>query len=199
MDFQFAMAIMNGYTDIAIDTPVKLRDPIIKYVLQLFDKKPVKIFQVGAIESLQTMFRVGSGWSDTIFGAYIKEFGGSLTIADIDLDHLANSHLIGGAMGYKVTLQLGDAIESISNDYDIYYLDGAEDPDQTLEQFKKIEQTKSIVLIDDIQSKAVSLTEYLNFKNIEFKIHDVGNGGMMTIDMRTKNEDDLNNKGDING
>ena len=199
MDFQFAMAIMNGHTDIDIDTSVKLRDPIIKYVLQLFDKKPVKIFQVGAIESLQTMFRVGSGWSDIIFGAYIKEFGGSLTIADIDLDHLANSHLMGGAMGYKVTLQLGDAIESISNDYDIYYLDGAEDPDQALEQFKKIEQTKSVVLVDDIQSKAVSLTEYLNFKNIEFKIHDVGNGGMMTIDMRTKNEDDLNNKGDING
>ena len=59
--------------------------------------------------------------------------------------------------------------------------------------------TKYAEEIDDIQSKAVSLTEYLNFKNIEFKIHDVGNGGMMTIDMRTQNEDDLNNKGDING
>ena len=181
MDFQFAMAIMNGHTDIDIDTSVKLRDPIIKYVLQLFDKKPVKIFQVGAIESLQTMFRVGSGWSDTIFGAYIKEFGGSLTIADIDLDHLANSHLIGGAMGYKVTLQLGDAIESISNDYDIYYLDGSNDPQETLDQFNKIKNKKCIILVDDFSIKGTLLTN----TGFDFSVHSVANG-VGILDLRNQ-------------
>ena len=188
MDFSFALALLGGQTNIELNTDVKLRDPVIRYVLDLFNNDSVKIFQVGGIESLQTQFRWGSGWSDTIFGAYIKEFGGSLTVADINLDHLANSSFIAERLGYDIRLELGDAIENISKDYDIYYLDGA-DGDlgdrQTLDQFKKIENTKSVVLIDDIKSKAVSITQYLKFKKIKFETHHgFGNGGMITIDMR---------------
>jgi hypothetical protein len=188
MDFSFAVALLNGHKEIELNTDVKLRDPVIRYVLGLFDKGAVKIFQVGGIESLQTQFRWGSGWSDTIFGAYVKEFGGSLTVADIDLDHLANSSFMSERLGYDLNLKLGDAIETISKDYDIYYLDGADGDlgdKQTLEQFKKIEDTKSVVLIDDIKSKAVSLTKYLKSKKIKFETHHgFGNGGMITIDMR---------------
>jgi len=189
MNFDFAIAVLSGKKEIKLNTTVKLRDPVIKYVLDLFDRRPVKIFQVGAIESLQTQFRWGSGWSDTIFGIYIKDFGGSLTIADIDLDHLTNSSFMGERLGYNINLELGDAMASISDDYDIYYLDGADGDlgdKQTLEQFKKIESAKSVVLIDDIKSKAVSLTKYLNSKDIKFETHCVGNGGMITIDMRQK-------------
>ena len=189
MDFGCAAAMLRGETEIELHTNVKLRDPVIRYVLKLFDNKPVKIFQVGAIESLQTQFRWGSGWSDTIFGAYVKELGGVLTVVDIDLDHLANSSFMAERLGYDIHLKLGDAIQSISDDYDIYYLDGADGDlgdQQTLEQFKKIEHTNSIVLVDDIQSKAVSLSKYLKHKDIHFDIHDVGNGGMITIDMRQK-------------
>ena len=188
MDFSFALALLAGQTDITLNTDVKLRDPVIRYVLELFDGSPVKIFQVGGIESLQTQFRWGSGWSDTIFGAYIKELGGSLTIADVDLDHLANSSFMAERLGYNTSLELGDAIESISEDYDIYYLDGADGDigdKQTLDQFKKIENTKSVVLVDDIKSKAVSLVKYLKSKKIKFETHHrFGNGGMITIDMR---------------
>jgi len=189
MDFSFALSLLNGKTDTKkLNTDVKLRDPVIQYVLDLFDGTPVRIFQVGGIESLQTHFRWGSGWSDTIFGGYIKETGGSLTIADIDLDHLANSAFLADWLGYKIHLELGDATESISEDYDIYYLDGADGDlgdKQTLEQFKKIENTNSVVLVDDIKSKAVSLMEYLKSKKIKFKLHrEFGNEGMITIDMR---------------
>ena len=187
MNFEFAVALLQGETNIKMNTYVKLRDPVLQYVLSLFNDQPVKIFQVGAIESLQTQFRWGSGWSDTIFGGYIKQFGGSLTIVDIDLDHLANSCFMSERLGYPINIQLGDAIHSISSDYDIYYLDGA-DGDvgdmQTLQQFKQIEHTSSVVLVDDITSKAVSLVKYLESKNIDFNIHDVGNQGMITIDMR---------------
>jgi len=187
-DFSFATALLRG-EDIGphIKTPVKLRDPVLKYVLDLFNESPVNIFQVGAIESLDSKFRIGSGWSDTIFGPYIKKFGGSLVIADIHLDHLAHSYMMSEGMGYETHLKFGDAMLHISEDYDIYYLDGADGAlgdTQTLEQFKKIENTSSVVLVDDIQSKAVSLSAYLKSKNIHFDIHDVGNGGMITIDMR---------------
>ena len=93
-------------------------------------------------------------------------------------------------LGYDLLLELGDAIEVISEDYDVYYLDGADGDigdKQTLDQFKKIEETKSVVLIDDIKSKAVSLTKYLKSKNIRFETHHgFGNGGMITIDMRQR-------------
>jgi|TARA_Y100000401_G_C8325259_1_gene227806 hypothetical protein len=190
MDFSFAVALLSGQKEIRLNTNVKLRDPVIRHVLELFENQPVKIFQVGGIESLQTQFRWGSGWSDTIFGAYVKEFGGSLTVADIDLDHLANSSFMSERLGYNIDLRLGDAIQSISKDYDIYYLDGADGDlgdKQTLEQFKKIEDAECVVLIDDIQSKAVSIVKYLKSKNIKFDTHHgFGNGGMITIDMRQK-------------
>ena len=120
MDFSFAVALLSGQKEIRLNTNVKLRDPVIRHVLELFENQPVKIFQVGGIESLQTQFRWGSGWSDTIFGAYIKEKGGSLTIADVDLDHLANSSFMAERLGYDLHLELGDAIEVISENYDIY-------------------------------------------------------------------------------
>ena len=190
MDFSFAVSLISGQKEIQLNTGVKLRDPVIRYVLGLFNNLPVKIFQVGGIESLQTQFRSGSGWSDTIFGAYVKEFGGSLTVADIDLDHLANSSFMSERLGYDIELKLGDAIDSISKNYDIYYLDGADGDlgdSQTLEQFKKIEDTKCVVLIDDIQTKAVSVVKYLKSKNINFETHHgFGNGGMITIDMRQR-------------
>ena len=116
MDFSFAVALLSGQKEIRLNTNVKLRDPVIRHVLELFENQPVKIFQVGGIESLQTQFRWGSGWSDTIFGAYVKEFGGSLTVADIDLDHLANSSFMSERLGYNIDLRLGDAIQSISKD-----------------------------------------------------------------------------------
>jgi|TARA_R110000824_G_scaffold126068_1_gene285429 hypothetical protein len=187
-DFSFAMAILQGI-DIStkIQSPTKLRDPVLKHVLSLFDEKPVDIFQVGAIESLDSKFRIGSGWSDTVFGPHVKKFGGSLVIVDVNLDHLANSYMIADAAGYPVDLKLGDAIDHISEGCNIYYLDGADGhlgDIQTLEQFKKIEHTSSVVLIDDIQTKAVSLVSYLRSKKIKYDIHDVGNGGMITVDIR---------------
>jgi len=174
------------------------RDTVFHEVLSSFNNKPIKIFQVGAIESFVTAFRIGSGWSDVIFGKYIREHGGTLTVVDIDLDHLANSHLAASNLGYPLRFVLGDAINYINDatlgpeGYDIYYLDGADENQdtkiggnqQTLEQFKKIENTKSVVIVDDIEIKAVHLIEYLFKRNVPFNTHNVGNDGMITVDMR---------------
>ena len=127
-----------------------------------------------------------------------SEHGGTLTVVDIDLDHLANSHLAASNLGYPLRFVLGDAINYINDatlgpeGYDIYYLDGADENQdtkiggnqQTLEQFKKIENTKSVVIVDDIEIKAVHLIEYLFKRNVPFNTHNVGNGGMITVDMR---------------
>ena len=187
--FDYAIALWHGR-----ESDFKLvgnsrpeRDGVFSMVLDKFSPNEINIFQVGAIESLDSKFKIGSGWSDIVFGRYIMRNGGSLTIVDINLDHLAHSVFMANNLGYPVQVEFGDAVNSIKEGYDIYYLDGADEPlghQQTLEQFQKIEHTKSLVIVDDVQTKALSLKNYLKEKQIEFELHEVGNGGMMTVDMR---------------
>ena len=187
-DFEYAVALMQGSEDSfsVVGDSVPIRDSLFSMMLSSFDGA-VKVFQIGAIESLDGKFRVGSGWSDTIFGKHIIENGGSLTIVDINLDHLAHSALMASNIGYPLQIKFGDAIDHIEEGYDIYYLDGADEPlghQQTLEQFQKIEHTQSLVIVDDINTKGFFLTEYLEQNDIEYEVHNVGNNGMMTVDMR---------------
>lgn len=158
-----------------------LRDPLFHKVLSSFGSKSISIFQVGAIESLDSGFRIGSGWSDVIFGEHIKKHGGQITVVDIDLDHLAHSVLMASGLGYKIQPIYGDAVDYIEGGHDLYYLDGADETQdtkiggnkQTLEQFKKIEHTKSVVIVDDAKTKAVDLIKYLNEKEIAFATHEI--------------------------
>ena len=189
-DFSYAVALMSGQDHTFTVNGPNVRDGLFKDILSTFDG-PINVFQVGAIESLDGKFRAGSGWSDIIFGEYILENGGHITVADINLDHLAHSFLIASNQGYPIQIKYGDAIGHIQEGYDIYYLDGADEPlghQQTLEQFQKIEHTKSLVIVDDVKTKALFLKDYLEEKGVDFELHDTGNDGMMVIDMREKNE-----------
>ena len=173
----------------------KLRDGLFLEILDSFQGQPIRVFQIGAIESLENMFRVGSGWSDLFWGDYIKKHGGSLLIVDLDFNHIANSMFIANQLNHNTRFHYGDAIEAIKEGFDIYYLDGADisyAPDayvQTLNQFKKIEHTKSIVVVDDMPSKGVELKKYIESVATEKQwiVQEYGYGsGMMTIDMRQK-------------
>ena len=196
MKFDYIATVLTGEEDdIASYTPLHtqkiLRDRIFKKILDLFDKRPVNVFQVGAIESLDVKFRIGSGWSDLIFGRYIKEHGGNIVVVDIDLDHIAHSFLVANSLGYPFDGRLGDAIDHIEEGFDIYYLDGADIPvgnQQTIEQFMKIKDTNSVVLIDDAPTKGVFLKEYLDEKDIPFDYYEDAGNGMMVIDLRGINK-----------
>lgn len=170
------------------------RDELFLQVLESFNKKPVKIFQVGAIESLSTQFRIGSGWSELLWWDYLEANGGGLTVVDINLNHIAHSswlheNTLIETADTEVVYICGDAHKHISEGYDIYYLDGADinqSPDahiQTLNQFIKIEHTKSVVIVDDVPTKAQELIKYLDSKDILYTHHDHANG-MIKIDMR---------------
>lgn len=167
------------------------RDALFKEVLDSFDGQPVKIFQIGAIESLENKFRVGSGWSDMFWGLYTKKYGGALVIAEMCLNHIANSNFLAQQFGYECNFIFGDANNFISKGYDIYYLDGADISyaadayEQTLSQFKKIENENCVVLVDDLPSKGKLLLDYLKEKNIPYTTYNFGSG-MAKIDMRSK-------------
>ncbi len=176
---------------IRIESNLAVRDGLFKEILDSFNEQPIKVFQIGAIESLENKFRIGSGWSDLFFGVYIKKYGGTLVVVDICLNHIANSSFVSSQIGYETNFIFGDANNFISTGYDIYYLDGAdisyaEDAyEQTLSQFKKIEGTNSVVLVDDAPSKGKALLDYLKQKNIPYTYHNFGSG-MIKIDMRSK-------------
>ena len=80
-DFSYAVALMSGQDHTFTVNGPNVRDGLFKDILSTFDG-PINVFQVGAIESLDGKFRVGSGWSDIIFGEYIQ-----WTIISIYISH----------------------------------------------------------------------------------------------------------------
>jgi hypothetical protein len=158
MVYDFAYDVLfNNYLNY-IDAPT--RDIVFKLSLKSFKEKPVKIFQIGAIETFNINWRVGSGWSDLIFGEYIKKYGGKLSICDINLDNIAHSYMASKQLGYDINICYGDAINFIDEqDYDIYYLDGGNDPKETLDQFNKIKNKKALIIVDDFKIKGTLLDD----------------------------------------
>ena len=131
-----------------------LNPPYLKY-------SPMNILQVGAIEKLELMFRYGSGWSDLFFASYIQLFGGSLTIVDVDENHLENSKKVLSGFNVTHTLIHGDAknlLEENPSGFDLIYLDGSNHPDETKDQYDLIDKdATSIILIDDYSVKGTTI------------------------------------------
>lgn len=153
-DFAYNVLFNNFENTIQYQT----RDPVFYMAVNSFQKKPVKIFQIGAIETFNINWRVGSGWSDMIFGKYIKKYGGKLTIADINLDNLSHSYMAAKQLGYDIEVCYGDAMNYIQKeDYDIYYLDGSNDPQETLDQFNIVKNKNAIIIVDDFKIKGTLL------------------------------------------
>jgi hypothetical protein len=151
------------------------RDVVFKQVVAHY-QRPTRIFQVGAIETLDKyIYKIGSGWSDFTFGKHIKKHGGHLTVCDISVDHLANSSLVASSIGYDYTINHGDAINFIESGFDIYYLDGSNDPKETEDQLEKImtfSQRNMHILVDDFRIKGVTI----NTDKYPFIIHDIEKG-----------------------
>jgi hypothetical protein len=159
---EFAYNVLFSGAPNKINAPT--RDYIFNTILDSFMEKPVKVFQVGCIETFDVRWRVGSGWSDLIFGEYIKEHGGSLTLCDISLDNVAKSFFAAKSLGYEANFVIGDAIRHIGNDdYDIYYLDGGNDPKETFDQYMAIKDKKAVIIVDDFNIKG-TLLSHLPFR-----------------------------------
>ena len=182
--------------------PCPFRDSLFKRALEAFDERPVNIFQIGAIETFEDKFRMGSGWSDLWFGSYVKKFGGNYYVADINIDHIANSLFLANAIGYQCNARVGDGLVSMQKPLpvtetskwcDLYYLDGADISQssdahqQTLQQFKVVEKIANSrlkhtigavsVLVDDVPTKALDLIKYLDENGISYeKLPQFGSG-----------------------
>jgi hypothetical protein len=164
------LEIIKQYSNLEAPRDIVFKDVLSHYI------KPTKIFQVGAIETLdQQIYKIGSGWSDFTFGKHIKRYGGCLTVCDISIDHLANSKLIADSLGYQCEINHGDAIDFIDRNYDIYYLDGSNNPKETENQLDKIigfNERGVHILIDDFTIKGVTI----DIEKYPFKIYNIEKG-----------------------
>lgn len=170
------------------------RDNLFKSVLDSFWGSPVNIFQIGAIETFEDKFRMGSGWSDLWFGLHAQKFGGEYHVADINVDHAANSLFLANTLRYRVNIGIGDGLDRLQKvePCGIYYLDGADisqTPDahqQTLRQFMAIvcsAKGRTVVLVDDVPTKALDLIEYLDSSGIKYDNLPQYGSGMLVISL----------------
>ena len=140
------------------------RDEVFYEVLKMFNEEPIKIFQVGAMESFDCAFRYGSGWSDVFFANYIKKHGVELTVCDPSLDHLANSIASASLLDYRVETMFARAEDFMRPEYDLYYLDGSNDPEECSKQMDIIKDSSCVVLCDDFYIKAALIKDKFDWQ-----------------------------------
>jgi predicted O-methyltransferase YrrM len=135
------------------------RDKIFLSVLELFENKPIRIFELGTALDIRFTARYGNGWSSLFWSKYIRENGGSLKTCDVNADAIENCKAL--LEEFKkdnfVEFLVGDGIKFLkeNNEYDLIYLDGSDDPNQMLNQMKVCNLEKSFILCDDFNSKGV--------------------------------------------
>lgn len=137
------------------------RNAFFNQLLSHLAPSQLNILQVGAIEEISLAWRLWSGWSDVHFGHYIKQYGGSLIILDINEEHLRNSAFLSELYGYRdsTTFLCGRAEEVFMSGESalplahVVYLDGANDPKETSLQLQYVRTDRAIVIIDDWEIK----------------------------------------------
>ena len=134
------------------------RDKIFKSILEKYNQKPINILEIGCARNLDFNAKAGDGWSTLFFAIYINKYGGSLKVVDIDQNSLNNCKIICSDFDFIKYFQ-DDGKNHINSNYDLIYLDGADDPNQMVEQYKLIDREKTDILCDDWHSKGTKLSE----------------------------------------
>jgi predicted O-methyltransferase YrrM len=143
--------------------------------LDKLNKKPAKILEIGTSRSLNG--KAGDGWSTLFWCEYVAQYGGELNVCDVDQAAINVSKLL--TENYHSSINVNffceDGIKYIDNTYDLIFLDGSDCPYQMLEQFEKIDRTKTIILCDDFHVKGTVVREkYKDFKLIKVnEIHEM--------------------------
>ncbi len=155
---------MNKYQEFA-NTHSSDRDTTFKETLNLFNNQAISILEIGCARGLDiesnNKSKDGDGWSTLFWTNYIKQNGGRLIICDINVSALRNcKELLGDlAKEIDVSFYLGDGLNFITGEFDLIYIDGSDSPVEALAQFEKVDQNKTVVLIDDLHVKGTLITQ----------------------------------------
>ena len=136
------------------------RDPIFQEVLNNFIKKPISILEIGSLRDLQNG-RAGDGWSTFHFAEYVKNYGGEITVCDIDKGALDSCKMAIDPFYNQINFHHGDGLtylKSFSNKrYDLIHLDGSDNPNDMLAEYENAKA--SLILCDDFSTKGILLRQ----------------------------------------
>ncbi len=146
------------------------RDFVFQDILSEFNGRPLQICEIGCARNKDLRARKGDGWSSFHFLDYIMRHGGALDIVDIDPTNLANCRVLLESyfpdptdIIYRLGFYCRDGesylhyIKPFVKPYDLVFLDGGDDPKQTLAQFCELNRGEK-VLIDDFHSKGILMS-----------------------------------------
>lgn len=127
------------------------RDPIFYKTLALLEQKPANILEIGCARSLDMGSKRGDGVSSLFFAEYCRNFGGHLTIVELDAGNLENCKIITEDFKDIITYINDDGIQYLKNhkDFDYIYLDAGDDPNLACLMFEEVDRKRSIVVMDD--------------------------------------------------
>ncbi len=134
------------------------------------------------------------GASTLYFARWCREANRKFISIDVEIDHLENARRLLNEQELEAELVHADGQEAISNlsvPIGLLYLDGSNDPNDTLEQFKAAEDkltARAIVAIDDVQQidsnsmgKGESAIPYARERGWEVELLDTDPGYRMAV------------------
>jgi len=140
------------------------RDIIFNEVLSLFNQKPINILEIGATRDRNG--RAGDGFSTFFFAEYVKSFGRSLTVCDIDPNALTICKELLGDYFQGINYYLGSGLSYLKanpTNKDLILLDGSDNPQDMLDEYEAARA--DYILCDDFSTKGVLLRQkYPYFK-----------------------------------
>jgi hypothetical protein len=142
---------MNIYYDY-LKTNINAREGAFKKVLQLIGENPLIALEIGATgHDFDNGGMHGMGWSSFYWCEHILKYGGRLDIVDIEPKTINKSKEILSDFLDKIEINhfIDNGINKISEEYNFIYIDGADNPQEALDQFNKINRKNTIILCDD--------------------------------------------------
>ena len=142
-----------------LKTETSARDAVFNHTLSYFKQESANILEIGCLRDLGS--RAGDGWSTLHWANYVEKYGGSLVICDINSASIDICHnLIKDNFNIWFNSFVKDGSLLIDHSYTFIYLDGGDDPTETLNQFNRCNLESQIVLIDDFHTKGVLVDQY---------------------------------------
>ena len=129
-------------------------------VLDYFNKRPINIIEIGCARNLDINSRQSDGWSTCFWADYVNATSGWLEVYDTNEESLKNCKQIVNCWMAKPDFDHSYDIKFYCEnckdfeDVELVFLDGGDDPNETLDQFNKCKKAETeVILIDDFHTK----------------------------------------------
>lgn len=124
-----------------------------------FYNKSINVLELGTSRDIRNDARNGDGWSTLWWLTHVLCFGGKITVVDISNESIENCKDL--TYGYEnyIDYIVDNGEKYLYNKFSIIYLDGSDNPNDTLRQFEMCMNFDSVIVMDDFHTKGVLVWE----------------------------------------